>query len=251
MPSSVLIIDRPSAPASTQARATSTMSVTSGESWLSTGTDGAVCRRTARDHADAAPGSQAKTRPRFSTFGQEMLTSSADQPGAPRSRRASSAYSSTLPPGDRHDGAGALLVQPGQVVLEERVDARALEPDRVEHAAGGLGHPRGRPAGPGCEHDRLGDDRAEVGDVEELAELATRGGAPGRGEHRVGQQQPAEPGGQVDGRSLRNDGTLVGALGITEMALGLAGIPHKKGGTQAAIDYLITAHAGEKRAAAE
>ena len=47
------------------------------------------------------------------------------------------------------------------------------------------------------------------------------------------------------------DGTLVGALGITEMALGLAGIPHKKGGTQAAIDYLITAHAGEKRAAAE
>jgi len=48
-----------------------------------------------------------------------------------------------------------------------------------------------------------------------------------------------------------NDGTLVGALGITEMALGLAGIPHKKGGTQAAIDYLITAHAGEKRAAAE
>ena len=48
-----------------------------------------------------------------------------------------------------------------------------------------------------------------------------------------------------------NDGTLVGALGITEMALGLAGIPHKKGGTQAAIDYLVTAHAGEKRAAAE
>jgi alanine-glyoxylate transaminase/serine-glyoxylate transaminase/serine-pyruvate transaminase len=48
-----------------------------------------------------------------------------------------------------------------------------------------------------------------------------------------------------------NDGTLVGALGITEMALALAGIPHKKGGTQAAIDYLVEAHAGEKRAAAE
>jgi alanine-glyoxylate transaminase / serine-glyoxylate transaminase / serine-pyruvate transaminase len=48
-----------------------------------------------------------------------------------------------------------------------------------------------------------------------------------------------------------NDGTLVGALGITEMALALAGIPHKKGGAQAAIDYLVTAHAGEKRAAAE
>ena len=48
-----------------------------------------------------------------------------------------------------------------------------------------------------------------------------------------------------------NDGTLVGALGITEMALALAGIPHKKRGTQAAIDYLVTAHAGEKWAAAE
>jgi alanine-glyoxylate transaminase/serine-glyoxylate transaminase/serine-pyruvate transaminase len=48
-----------------------------------------------------------------------------------------------------------------------------------------------------------------------------------------------------------NDGTLIGALGITEMALELAGIPHKKGGVQAAIDYITSAHAGPKRAAAE
>jgi alanine-glyoxylate transaminase / serine-glyoxylate transaminase / serine-pyruvate transaminase len=48
-----------------------------------------------------------------------------------------------------------------------------------------------------------------------------------------------------------NDGTLIGALGITEMALALAGVPHKKGGTQAAVDYLISAHAGPARAAAE
>jgi alanine-glyoxylate transaminase/serine-glyoxylate transaminase/serine-pyruvate transaminase len=48
-----------------------------------------------------------------------------------------------------------------------------------------------------------------------------------------------------------NDGTLIGALGITEMALALAGIPHKKGGVQAAMDYITSAHAGEKRAAAE
>ena len=41
-----------------------------------------------------------------------------------------------------------------------------------------------------------------------------------------------------------NDGTLIGALGITEMALALAGIPHKKGGVQAAMDYLVSAHAG-------
>ena len=48
-----------------------------------------------------------------------------------------------------------------------------------------------------------------------------------------------------------NDGTLMGALAITEMALALAGIPHKKGGVQAAVDYLIAAHASPTRAAAE
>jgi alanine-glyoxylate transaminase/serine-glyoxylate transaminase/serine-pyruvate transaminase len=48
-----------------------------------------------------------------------------------------------------------------------------------------------------------------------------------------------------------NDGTLLGALSITEMALSLAGVPHKKGGVQAAIDYLVSAHGSSARAAAE
>lgn len=64
--------------------------------------------------------------------------------------------------------------------------------------------------------------------------------------------------GQYSGKYFRighlgdvNDGHMIGALGITEMALSLAGIPHKKGGVQAAIDYIVSAHAGDKRAAAE
>jgi alanine-glyoxylate transaminase/serine-glyoxylate transaminase/serine-pyruvate transaminase len=48
-----------------------------------------------------------------------------------------------------------------------------------------------------------------------------------------------------------SDTQLMGALAATEMALALAGIPHKKGGTQAAIDYLVSAHSGAARAAAE
>jgi alanine-glyoxylate transaminase / serine-glyoxylate transaminase / serine-pyruvate transaminase len=48
-----------------------------------------------------------------------------------------------------------------------------------------------------------------------------------------------------------NDGQQIGALGITEMALSLAGIPHKKGGVQAAMDYLVTAHGGGAKKAAE
>ena len=39
-----------------------------------------------------------------------------------------------------------------------------------------------------------------------------------------------------------NDTTLMGALAATEMALSLAGVPHKKGGVQAAMDYLVSAH---------
>src|ERR1700731_4882339 len=48
-----------------------------------------------------------------------------------------------------------------------------------------------------------------------------------------------------------NDGWLMGVLAMTEMALGLAGIPHKKGGVQAAMDYIASAHSGGARAAAE
>jgi alanine-glyoxylate transaminase/serine-glyoxylate transaminase/serine-pyruvate transaminase len=48
-----------------------------------------------------------------------------------------------------------------------------------------------------------------------------------------------------------NDATILGALAATEMALALAGIPHRKGGVQAAMDYLISVHASPARAAAE
>ena len=40
-----------------------------------------------------------------------------------------------------------------------------------------------------------------------------------------------------------NDLTILGALAGTEMALGLAGVPFKKGGVQAAMDYIAAAHA--------
>jgi alanine-glyoxylate transaminase/serine-glyoxylate transaminase/serine-pyruvate transaminase len=48
-----------------------------------------------------------------------------------------------------------------------------------------------------------------------------------------------------------NDGTLIGALGITEMALAAARVPFKKGGVQAAVDYLSGAQTGAARQAAE
>ena len=48
-----------------------------------------------------------------------------------------------------------------------------------------------------------------------------------------------------------NDATIIGALAATEMALTLAAVPHKKGGVQAAMDYLVSAQARPARAAAE
>src|SRR5215212_8113644 len=48
-----------------------------------------------------------------------------------------------------------------------------------------------------------------------------------------------------------NDLTILGALAGTEMALALAGVPHEKGGVQAAMDYIVSASAPQTRAAAE
>jgi alanine-glyoxylate transaminase / serine-glyoxylate transaminase / serine-pyruvate transaminase len=46
-----------------------------------------------------------------------------------------------------------------------------------------------------------------------------------------------------------NDLTMIGALAGAEMAFGLAGVPHRKGGVQAAMDYLAAAQAPLKAAA--
>jgi alanine-glyoxylate transaminase/serine-glyoxylate transaminase/serine-pyruvate transaminase len=45
-----------------------------------------------------------------------------------------------------------------------------------------------------------------------------------------------------------NEGQQLGALAITEMTLSLAGIPHQKGGVQAAMDYLASSFAGAAKA---
>ncbi len=48
-----------------------------------------------------------------------------------------------------------------------------------------------------------------------------------------------------------NDLTILGALAGTEMALELAGVPFKKGGVQAAMDYIVSVRSDATRAAAE
>src|SRR5450631_4487465 len=101
MASRVLIIVSPSAPAFTQARAISTMSVTSGLSLAKTGMlRGSFSRTRAMTLADDS-GSQAKTSPRLATLGQEMLTSTpttASNAGDSRRAAATSANSPAVLP---------------------------------------------------------------------------------------------------------------------------------------------------------
>jgi len=48
-----------------------------------------------------------------------------------------------------------------------------------------------------------------------------------------------------------NDLAIIGALAGVEMGLALAGVPHRKGGVQAAMDYFAAQGRGDSRAAAE
>ena len=64
--------------------------------------------------------------------------------------------------------------------------------------------------------------------------------------------------GKLAGRYFRighlgdtNDLTILGALASVEMTLALAGVPHRKGGVQAAMEYLVSATQSPARAAAE
>ena len=98
MPSTVLISASASAPASTTPLAISGRLVTSGDSFAMMGSSPPIVFRTPSITRLEASGSQAKTKPRFSTLGQEILTSSALIPDADLILRASVEYSSIVSP---------------------------------------------------------------------------------------------------------------------------------------------------------
>ena len=98
IPRTVFISASPSAPASTTPWAIETKSVTSGESFAIMGSSPPNVLRTPSITLLDASGSHAKTKPRFSTLGQEMFTSTALIPETERSLRASVEYSSTVSP---------------------------------------------------------------------------------------------------------------------------------------------------------
>ena len=98
IPSTVLMRATPSAPALATERATSAIFVTSGVSLASIGISPPITLRTPSTTRADVSQSVAKTSPRFSTFGQEILTSTAEIPGVDRILRARIEYSSMVSP---------------------------------------------------------------------------------------------------------------------------------------------------------
>ena len=189
MPDSVLIAVSASAPASAMARAIGRMSATFGDSLTSSGRS--VARRTAAVTSAAAPASMANWRPPAPTFGHEMLSSIAGDTRNP-----------VEPPRDLHVVVDRLARDvdddrrlPGRprlgVLLDDRVDARVLEPDRVEHAARRLGHARRRVADARLERRALAADPAEPVDLDDVAVFDPVAERPRGDEDRVRQDEPA------------------------------------------------------------
>ena len=98
IPSTVLISASASAPASTTPLAISGRFVTSGDNLAIIGNSPPIALRTPSITLREASGSHAKTRPRFSTLGQEIFTSTALIPETERSLRANVEYSSIVSP---------------------------------------------------------------------------------------------------------------------------------------------------------
>ena len=98
IPSNVFINANPSTPALMTAEAISTISVTSGDNFATIGNSPPIFLRTASITAVAVSVWQANTCPRFSTFGQDMFTSTALKPGTALNLLAKTPYSSTVSP---------------------------------------------------------------------------------------------------------------------------------------------------------
>ena len=192
----------PSAPALTQARAISTMSVTSGLSLAKMGMSrGSFSRTSAMTLADDS-GSQAKTSPRFATLGQEMLTSTpttASNAGDWRRTAATPAYSPAVFPAMDASTRAPTDLSHTRSLLGKVGDPRSLQADRVEHPARRLGHPGGAAAGSGIRQHRLGDEGTQLGDVEEAVQLLAVRRAARSGHQRVGQGHPGQVDAHVDG----------------------------------------------------
>ena len=203
----VLTSDTASAPASSAARANDATSVTFG---VSLGISGSrVALRTAATTSCAAGRLQPNWMPPSLMFGHEMFSSMAATPSASERMRDTSAYSSIVAAADVDHHDRAERAQLGQRLLDEAVDADALQADRVEHAGRRLDDPRRRVALALGQEQALDADGAERREIDRRAVLDAVAEAAARGDQRVFQRQRSDatdrsgPVARPDDRAIR------------------------------------------------
>ena len=90
-------------------------------------------------------------------------------------------------PCDRHHGACPALAQPPQILTNEFLDARALQPNGIKHPGGSLRHSRSCAPRPWGSHDALGHNGADCRYVEEPVKFTASRRATRSREYRRGQ----------------------------------------------------------------
>ena len=128
----VLTSDTASAPASSAARANDATSVTFGVSFGMSGSR--VTLRTALTTSNVPVRLQPNWMPPSLMFGQEMFSSMAATPSASDRMRDTSTYSSSVVPQTLTMTVAPARAQLRQLLVDEAVDADALQADRVQHA---------------------------------------------------------------------------------------------------------------------
>ena len=90
------------------------------------------------------------------------------------------------------------------MMRDEVIDAVVIEADGVEHAAGGLDGARRRIAGARLPRYRLGNDPAELGEIDHARHLARVAERAARDEDGILQAEAAEGDGEINHRCLRS-----------------------------------------------
>ena len=191
MPISVLIRLRPSAPASAQALAMATMSVTLGDSFMITGL--VVTAFTARVTSAAQAGSVPKLMPPWWTLGQEMLTSSQPTCAQPSSMAQVWTYSSTENPETLAiTGLWKIFAMFGSSSATTFSTPGFCSPTAFSMPAGASAMRGSGLPSRGCSVVPLKEKAAEDVDIVQLGELPPIPEGARGGDHRVGQLDAEE-----------------------------------------------------------
>ena len=175
--------------ARTAARAISTMSVTSGESFVKIGC--VATRLTPRITDPVASGSDENICDRSSRFGHEMFTSIATTPGALRSRRRRGCTPRPCVRRSTRSPGPSASTSHGSSRSQNARDTGVLQTDRVEHPGRRLGSPRRRMTRPRLGRQALHDHTAELLEIDVRRELLAVVEAARRRQDRVREPQTA------------------------------------------------------------